>query len=186
MPVDEIYTLGKEKSEKCVAQMKKEFATIRTGRANPLILDKVLVEYYGAPTKLSQMAQISVSEGTTLIVSPFDKTMIKEIEKAITKAEIGITPNNDGTVIRLSFPPLTQDRRKEIAKEVKAMGENAKVAVRNVRRDMLDDLKKIEKSENIPEDAMKDAQAQIQKISDNYIKTIDELVSAKDKEVMTV
>lgn len=186
MPVDEIYTQGKEKSEKCVAQMKKEFATIRTGRANPLILDKVLVDYYGAPTKLSQMAQISVSEGTTLIVSPFDKSMIKEIEKAITKAEIGITPNNDGTVIRLSFPPLTQDRRKEIAKEVKAMGENAKVAVRNVRRDMLDELKKIEKSENIPEDAIKDAQAQIQKISDNYIKTIDELVSAKDKEVMTV
>lgn len=186
MSVDEIYTQGKEKSEKCVAQMKKEFATIRTGRANPLILDKVLVDYYGAPTKLSQMAQISVSEGTTLIVSPFDKSMIKEIEKAITKAEIGITPNNDGTVIRLSFPPLTQDRRKEIAKEVKAMGENAKVAVRNVRRDMLDELKKIEKSENIPEDAIKDAQAQIQKISDNYIKTIDELVSAKDKEVMTV
>ena len=168
MPVDEIYAQGKEKSEKCVAQMKKEFATLRTGRANPLILDKVLVDYYGAPTKLSQMAQISVSEGTTLIVSPFDKSMIKEIEKAITKAEIGITPNNDGSVIRLSFPPLTQDRRKEIAKEVKAMGENAKVAVRNVRRDMLDDLKKIEKSENIPEDAMKDAQAQIQKISDNY------------------
>ncbi len=186
MPVDTIYAQGKEKSEKCVAQMKKEFATIRTGRANPLILDKVLVDYYGAPTKLSQMAQISVSEGTTLIVSPFDKSMIKEIEKAITKAEIGITPNNDGTVIRLSFPPLTQDRRKEIAKEVKAMGESAKVAVRNVRRDMLDELKKIEKSENIPEDAIKDAQAQIQKISDGYIKTIDELVSAKDKEVMTV
>lgn len=186
MPVDEIYAQGKEKSEKCVAQMKKEFATLRTGRANPLILDKVLVDYYGAPTKLSQMAQISVSEGTTLIVSPFDKMMIKEIEKAITKAEIGITPNNDGTVIRLAFPPLTQDRRKEIAKEVKAMGENAKVAIRNVRRDMLDELKKIEKSENIPEDAIKDAQAQIQKISDNYIKTIDESVSAKDKEVMTV
>ncbi len=186
MPVDEIYTEGKEKSEKCVAQMKKEFATLRTGRANPLILDKVLVDYYGAPTKLSQMAQISVSEGTTLIVSPFDKSMIKEIEKAITKAEIGITPNNDGSVIRLSFPPLTQDRRKEIAKEVKAMGETAKVAVRNVRRDMLDELKKIEKTENIPEDAIKDAQNQIQKISDNYIKTIDELVSAKDKEVMTV
>lgn len=186
MPVDTIYAQGKEKSEKCVAQMKKEFATIRTGRANPLILDKVLVDYYGAPTKLSQMAQISVSEGTNLVISPFDKSMIKEIEKAITKAEIGITPNNDGTVIRLSFPPLTQDRRKEIAKEVKAMGESAKIAVRNVRRDMLDDLKKIEKSENIPEDAIKDAQSQIQKISDGYIKTIDELVSAKDKEVMTV
>ena len=184
--IEEIFLFGEEKMEKAITQMKREFASVRTGRANPAVLDKVLVDYYGAPTKLSQMAQISVSEGTTLIVSPFDKSMIKEIEKAITKAEIGITPNNDGTVIRLSFPPLTQDRRKEIAKEVKAMGENAKVAVRNVRRDMLDDLKKIEKSENIPEDAMKDAQAQIQKISDNYIKTIDELVSAKDKEVMTV
>ncbi len=186
MSVDEIKNSGKEKMEKCVAQLKKELATVRTGRANPLILDKVMVDYYGAPTPLRQMAQVSVSEGTTLVITPFDKTIVKEIEKAIAKAELGITPNSDGIVVRLSFPPLTEDRRKQLSKDVKAMGENAKVAIRNVRRDMTDDVKKLEKSENMPEDAVKDAQAEVQKLTDKYISTVDEIVAEKEKEVLTV
>ena len=186
MSVDEIKNSGKEKMEKCIAQLKKELATVRTGRANPLILDKISVDYYGAPTPLRQLAQVTVSEGTTLVITPFDKSIIKEIEKAISKAELGITPNNDGSSIRLTFPPLTEDRRKALSKEVKAMGETAKVAIRNVRRDMTDDVKKLEKAENMPEDAVKDAQNEVQKLTDKYIKTIDEITVEKEKEVMTV
>ena len=186
MSVDEIKNSGKEKMEKCVAQLKKELATVRTGRANPLILDKVMVDYYGAPTPLRQMAQVSVAEGTTLVITPFDKTIIKEIEKAIVKAELGIAPNSDGIVVRLAFPPLTEDRRKQLSKDVKAMGENAKVAIRNVRRDMTDDVKKLEKPENMPEDAVKDAQAEVQKLTDKYIAIVDEVVVEKEKEVLTV
>ena len=186
MPTTELYGTGKERMDKCIAQLQRELSTIRTGRANPLILDKVLVDYYGSPTKINALAQVSVQEGTTLVIAPFDKSIIKEIEKAITKAELGIAPNSDGIVIRLAFPPLTQDRRKELTKEVKAYGEEAKVAVRNVRRDLLDDLKKLEKSENLSEDAVKDAQDQIQKISDGFVKNVDDVVSAKEKEVMTV
>ena len=186
MSVDEIKNSGKEKMEKCVAQLKKELATVRTGRANPLILDKVMVDYYGAPTPLRQMAQVSVAEGTTLVITPFDKTIIKEIEKAIVKAELGIAPISDGIVVRLAFPPLTEDRRKQLSKDVKAMGENAKVAIRNVRRDMTDDVKKLEKSENMPEDAVKDAQAEVQKLTDKYIAIVDEVVVEKEKEVLTV
>ena len=172
--------------EKCINQLHKDLSTVRTGRANPLILDKVVVDYYGAPTGLRQLAQVSVSEGTTLVITPFDKTIIKDIEKAIVKAEIGITPNSDGMVIRLSFPPLTQDRRKELAKDVKAMGEDAKVAIRNVRRDATDAVKKLEKAENLPEDAVKDGQDQVQKITDKYTKIVDETVSVKEKEVMEI
>lgn len=186
MSVDEIKKLTNEKMDKAINQLKKELATVRTGRANPLILEKVVVDYYGAPTGLRQLAQVSVAEGTTLVITPFDKTIIKEIEKAIVKAEIGITPNSDGTVIRLQFPPLTQDRRKELAKEVKALGEEAKIAIRNVRRDSTDAVKKLEKTDNLPEDAIKDGQDQIQKITDKFVKIIDETVSAKEKEVMEI
>ena len=184
--LEEMYLFGEEKMEKAVGQMKKEFASVRTGRANPAILDKVIVEYYGAPTPIRQMAQVSVSEGTTLVITPFDKSIMKELEKAIIKAELGVTPNNDGTCVRLNFPPLTEERRKETAKEVKKYGEDAKVAVRNVRRDMVDSLKKIEKDENMPEDAVKDNQDKIQKLTDKYVGIIDSLVSEKEKEVMTV
>ena len=186
MTVDSIYASGKEKMEKAISQLKKDLATIRTGRANPMILDKVVVDYYGAPTPLRQMAQVSVQEGTTLVIAPFDRSIIKEIEKAIVKAELGIAPNSDGTVLRLVFPPLTEERRRELAKEVKAIGENAKVAVRNIRRDMADEVKKLEKSENMPEDAVKDAQDKVQKITDGFIKEVEETVSNKEKEVMTV
>ncbi len=186
MSIEEIKKQANEKMEKCTVQLSKELASIRTGRANPLILDKVLVDYYGAPTGLRQLAQVSVSEGTTLVITPFDKSIIKEIEKAIVKAEIGITPNSDGVVIRLQFPPLTQDRRKELAKEVRAIGEDAKIAIRNVRRDMQDAVKKLEKSDNLPEDAIKDGLDQVQKITDKFTKLVDETVSAKEKEVMEI
>ena len=184
--LEELFLFGEEKMEKAIAQLKREFASVRTGRANPAVLDKVLVEYYGAPTQLRQMSQVTVSEGTTLVITPFDKTIIKEIEKALIKAELGVAPNNDGTCIRLNFPPLTEERRRETAKEVKKYGEDAKVAIRNVRRDMVDDLKKIEKEENLPEDMVKSTQDDIQKLTDKYVGIIDSLVTEKEKEVMTV
>ena len=184
--LEEMYLFGEEKMEIAISQMKREFASVRTGRANPNVLDKVVVDYYGAPTPIRQMAQVSVSEGTTLVITPFDKSIMKDVEKAIIKAELGVAPNNDGTCIRLNFPPLTEERRKETAKDVKKYGEDAKVAVRNVRRDMVDSLKKIEKEENMPEDAVKDNQDKIQKLTDKYVGIIDSLVVEKEKEVMTV
>jgi len=184
--LEELFLFGEEKMEKAIAQMKREFASVRTGRANPAVLDKVLVEYYGVPTQLRQMSQVTVSEGTTLVITPFDKTIIKEIEKALIKAELGVAPNNDGVCIRLNFPPLTEERRRETAKDVKKYGEDAKIAVRNARRDMVDDLKKLEKEENLPEDMVKSTQDDIQKLTDKYVGIIDSLVVDKEKEVMTV
>lgn len=184
--LDELFLFGEEKMEKAIASLKREFGSIRSGRANPMILDKVNVDYYGVPSPLRQLSQVTVQEGTTLVISPYDKSIIKEIEKAIIKAEIGITPNNDGMCIRLNFPALTEERRKEIVKDVKKLGEEAKVAVRNVRRDMTDDLKKIEKSENLPEDTVKDTQDQIQKLTDKYTGIVDGAVAEKEKEVLTV
>ena len=184
--LDELFLLGEEKMEKAIAQLHREFGSIRSGRANPMILDKVLVDYYGAPTPLRQMSQVNVQDGTTLVITPYDKSILKEIEKAIIKAEIGITPNSDGICIRLAFPPLTEERRKEIVKDVKKIGEEAKVAIRNIRRDMTDDLKKLEKSENLPEDMVKDNQDKIQKLTDKYTGTVDKAVADKEKEVMSV
>ena len=184
--IEELFLFGEEKMEKAITQMKREFASVRTGRANPAVLDKVVVEYYGAPTQLRQMSQVTVSEGTTLVITPFDKTIIKEIEKALIKAELGVAPNNDGVCIRLNFPPLTEERRRETAKDVKKYGEDAKIVVRNARRDMVDDLKKLEKSENLPEDMVKSTQDDIQKLTDKYVGIIDSLVAEKEKEVMTV
>ena len=184
--IEELFLFGEEKMEKTIAQLKREFASIRSGRANPMILDKVLVDYYGAPTQLRQMSQVTVQDGTALVISPYDKSVFKEIEKAIIKAELGITPNSDGIVLRLVFPALTEERRKEITKDVKKIGEETKVAVRNVRRDLVDDLKKLEKSENLPEDVVKDNQDEIQKLTDKFVKLIDSTVEEKEKEVLTV
>lgn len=184
--LEELFLFGEEKMEKAINQLKREFGSIRSGRANPMILDKVIVDYYGAPTPLRQMSQVTVQDGTTLVISPYDKTAMKEIEKSIIKAEIGIPPNSDGIVIRLAFPPLTEERRKEITKDVRRIGEESKVAVRNARRDMVDDLKKLEKSENLPEDAVKDNQDEIQKLTDKYTRLIENIVEEKEKEVLTV
>lgn len=186
MSTDELLINGEDKMEKALGSLKKEYAAVRTGRANPLILDKVVVDYYGVPTPLRQISQVSNQDGQTLIITPYDKSMLKEIEKAMIKAELGISPNSDGIVIRLSFPPLTQDRRKEIVKDVKKLAEEAKVAIRNIRRDMTDDLKKLEKTDNLSEDAIKDNQEEIQKLTDKFVKTIDNTASEKEKEVLTV
>ena len=184
--LEELFLFGEEKMEKAITQLKREFGQIRSGRANPLILDKVVVDYYGAPTPLRQMSQVTVQDGTTLVITPYDKSILKEIEKAIIKAEIGITPNSDGICIRLAFPPLTEERRNDIVKDVKKIGEEAKVAIRNIRRDMSDNLKKIEKDEKLPEDTVKDNQDKIQKLTDKYTGIIDSNVSEKEKEVLTV
>ena len=186
MSLDELFVNGEEKMEKAIEQLNREFKTVRTGRANPNILDRVHVDYYGAPTPLRQMAQVTVQDGTTLVIAPFDKSILKEVEKALTKAELGVMPNNDGIVIRMIFPPLTEERRKETAKDVKKFGEESKVAIRNVRRDMSDALKKLEKSENLPEDVVKDNQDKIQKLTDKYTGKIESMVSEKEKEVLTV
>lgn len=184
--IEELFLYGEEKMEKAINQLRREFGSIRSGRANPMILDKVIVDYYGAPTQLRQMSQVTVQDGTTLVITPYDKTAMKEIEKAINKAEIGVTPNSDGIVIRLAFPPMTEERRKEVTKDVRKGGEESKVAIRNVRRDMVDDLKKLEKSENLPEDVVKDNQDEIQKLTDKYVRIIESAVEEKEKEVLTV
>ncbi len=186
MPVKEIMTQGEEKMKKSVASTQKEFTNIRTGRANPMILDKVSVDYYGTPTPVRQLSNVSVQDGQTLVITPYDKGSMGNIEKAIMKSDIGITPNNDGVNIRLVFPQPTEERRKELVKDIKKLGEDAKVAVRNIRRDMTDSLKKAEKTDSIPEDEIKKQQDEIQKLTDKYTKEIDNLVAEKEKEILSL
>jgi len=186
MPTDELLINGEEKMEKALSNMKREFGNVRTGRANPMILDKLQVDYYGSPTPVRQVANVTVQDGKTLVITPFDKSCLLDIEKSISKSDLGITPNNDGTCIRITFPQPTEDRRRELAKSVKKLGEESKVAVRNIRRDVVDELKKLEKSENLPEDVVKGIQEDIQKMTDKYIRIIETQVDDKEKEVMTV
>lgn len=175
-----------EKMQKSVEALLEDYKTIRAGRANPHILDKIRVDYYNTPTPLQQVANISVPEARIIQIQPWDASLIKEIEKAIIVSDLGLTPNNDGKVIRLVFPELTEDRRKELSKDVKKKGENAKVAIRNVRRDANDVFKKQNKANEISEDELKDAEDSIQKITDKYITEVDNCVDDKIKEVMTV
>lgn len=175
-----------EKMKKSVETLLEDYKTIRAGRANPHILDKIRVDYYNTPTPLQQVANISVPEARIIQIQPWDASLIKEIEKAIIVSDLGLTPNNDGKVIRLVFPELTEDRRKELSKDVKKKGENAKVAIRNVRRDANDVFKKQNKANEISEDELKDAEDSIQKITDKYITEVDKCVDDKIKEVMTV
>ena len=186
MDSNEIIKLTKESMENTLKNLEKRFATVRAGRANPSSLDGVHVEYYGSMTPLKQLATISVPEATQLLIKPFDRSCLGAIEKAILAANLGYTPNNDGETIRIVIPALTEERRRELTKQVKAMGEEAKVAIRNVRRDAQDAVKKLEKSDNLPEDAIKDGQDQVQKITDKFIKTVDETVVAKENEVMEI
>lgn len=176
----------KEKMGKSIDSLASEYTSIRAGRANPHILDKITVDYYGQPTNLQSVANISVSEARTLVIQPWEASLIKEIEKAIMVSDIGITPNNDGKVIRLSFPELTEERRKELVKDVKKKGEGAKVAIRNIRRDANDMIKKQQKANEISEDEQKDAEDEIQKITDEFVAKIDTMVEDKSKEIMTV
>lgn len=186
MPVNEIMSQGENKMKKSITELKKEFMNIRTGRANPMVLDRINVDYYGTLTPIRQLSNVNVQDGTTLVIQPYDKSALIEIEKAILKSDLGVNPNNDGTNIRISFPPLTQDRRKELVKQVKKLGEDSKIAIRNVRRDMTDSLKKAEKAESLSEDEVKKEQDHIQKITDRYTKEVDNLVVEKEKEVLTV
>lgn len=175
-----------EKMEKSYDVLQDEYASIRAGRANPHVLDKLRVDYYGTPTPLQQVANISVPEPRMIMIQPWERKLIKDIEKAILTSDLGINPNNDGSSIRLVFPELTEERRKELAKDVKKKGENTKVAVRNIRRDANDAIKKMEKAGEISEDEQTEAEEKIQKITDKMIEKIDKAVEAKTKEIMTV
>lgn len=174
-----------EKMQKAYDYLLADYQTIRAGRANPHVLDKIKVDYYGTPTPIQQVGNISVPEARMIQIAPWEKSLIKEIEKAIMMSDIGINPSNDGAVIRLVFPELTEDRRKELAKDVKKKGEDAKVAVRNIRRDGNDAFKKLAK-EDVSEDEIKGLEEQLQKITDGFIKEIDAAVDSKSKEIMTV
>ena len=174
------------KMQKSVENLEAEYATIRAGRANPNILNKIKVEYYGVPTPMQQLANITVPEARTLVIAPWEPSLVKEIEKAIMNSDLGITPNNDGRNIILNFPELTEDRRKELVKDIKKKGEGAKVAIRNIRRDANDAIKKMEKNGDISEDELKDNEDKIQKLTDKYVGQIDKAVESKSKEIMTV
>ncbi|MBR4149804.1 MAG: ribosome recycling factor [Firmicutes bacterium] len=173
-----------EKMDKTISVLKQDLNTVRAGRANPALLDQISVEYYGMPTPLKQIANISVPDPRSLLIAPFDPKSIKDIEKAIQIANIGINPSNDGRTVRLVIPPLTEERRKDLTKLIKKMGEESKVAVRNCRRDANEEIKKMEKAGEFTEDDVKDELDEIQKMTDKCMKNIDEIIAAKDKELM--
>ena len=175
-----------EKMEKTISVLVENFAEVRAGRANPAILNKIKVDYYGTPTPINQVAGISVPEARLIVIQPWDASLLKEIEKEILKAEIGINPNNDGKVIRLAFPELTEERRKELVKEIKKTAEDAKVSIRSIRREGIDEAKKAQKDSLITEDELKSAEDQIQKITDAKTAEIDKVLAEKEKEIMSV
>jgi ribosome recycling factor len=174
------------KMDKTLSNLDEEYAGIRAGRANPHVLDKLRVDYYGAPTPIQSVANVSVPEARMIQIQPWEPSLVKLIEKAILTSDIGINPSNDGRIIRLVFPELTEERRKDLAKDVKKKGENAKVAIRNIRRDAMDHFKKIGKAEDISEDEIKDLEDGIQKLTDQYVNKIDKAIEAKSKEILTV
>ncbi len=177
---------AKEKMTKAIHSYTRELATIRAGRASASLLDRVTVDYYGAPTPVNQLAGISTPEARLLVIQPYDKSILGEIERAILKSDLGLNPSNDGSIIRIAIPQLTEERRKELAKVVKKESEEAKVAVRNIRRDANDDLKKLEKNGEITEDALHGYADDIQKLTDEYIAKIDQITKDKEKEIMEV
>jgi ribosome recycling factor len=181
-----IYKPYEEKMKKSIQVLKEEFASIRAGRANPAILDKITVDYYGVPTPIVQLGNITVPEARIIMIQPWEAKMLKEIEKAIQKSDIGINPNNDGKVIRLVFPPLTEERRKELVKAAKKIAEEAKVAIRSIRRDAIEHFKAQKKNGEITEDDLKDAEKDIQNITDKFIADIDKLLELKEEEIMEV
>ena len=174
------------KMGKTIANLESEFGAIRAGRANPHVLDRLTVDYYGTPSAIQQVANVSVPEPRIIQIQPWESKMIREIEKVIMTSDLGINPTNDGKSIRLVFPELTEERRKDLVKEIKKKAEAAKVAIRNIRRDANDMLKKLGKSDDVSEDEIKDMQDQVQKVTDKYIKEVDEMTELKSKEIMTV
>ena len=175
-----------DKMEKTISVLQSEYATIRAGRANPHVLDKIKVNYYGNPTPIQQVGNISVPEARMIVIQPWERGLLKEIEKAINMSELGIHPTNDGNVIRLIYPELTEERRKELVKDIKKKGEAAKVAIRNIRRDAIDHMKKSEKAGEISEDELSDFEEKIQKVTDKSINKVEESVENKSKEILTV
>ena len=173
-----------EKMNKTISVLQEDLAEVRAGRANPAILNKIMVNYYGVATPINQVAGISVPEARLIVIQPWDISLLKEIEKEILKAEIGINPNNDGKVIRLAFPELTEERRKELVKDIKKMGEESKVSIRSTRREGLDEAKAMQKASTITEDELKSAEDQIQKLTDKKVAQIDSMIEAKEKEVI--
>lgn len=184
--MEAVFSKTKEKMEKCLNSLERDYKAIRAGRANPAILDRVTVDYYGTPTPINQMAAISVPEPRMLMIQPWDASTLKEIEKAINTAEIGINPSNDGKVIRLVFPPLTEERRKELVKDIAKRSEEAKVAIRNVRRDAMDDIKKLKKNNEITEDDQKTGEKKLQDITDSYVKEAEEMEKKKEQEILSI
>ncbi len=184
--IEEILLVLEDKLDKAESVLKEDFAAIRAGRANPHILDRVMVDYYGAPTPVTQTSNISVQEGRCLVISPWDVSILKGIEKAIQVSNIGITPTNDGKVIRLVFPELTEERRRDLVKQIRKMGEDAKVAQRNVRREAMDGLKKLKNDKSISEDEYASGEKEVEKAVSEAVSSIDAVVSAKEKEIMTV
>lgn len=180
------YTNIKEKMEKTISVFSEKLSEVRAGRANPAILNKVKIDYYGTPTPINQVAGISVPEARLIVIQPWDMSVLKEIEKAILASDIGINPNNDGKVIRLNFPELNEERRKELVKEIKKIAEDAKVAVRSIRREGIDEFKAKQKNSEITEDDLRTAEDKIQKMTDKKIEEIDQLLEAKEKEVMSI
>ena len=184
--VEEIFLILEDKLDKTLSVLKGDFAAIRAGRANPHILDKVMVEAYGGMSPIQQLGNVSAADARCLVVSPWDKSLLKNIEKAIQAANLGINPTNDGNVIRLVFPELTEERRKELVKQVKKMGEDAKVAVRNIRRDAMEALKKMKTNKEISEDESKNCEIDVEKSISKAIEEVDKTVAAKEKELLTV
>ncbi len=175
-----------DKMKKTISVLEENFAEIRAGRANPAILNKVSVDYYGVPTPINQVAGISVPEARMIVITPWDKNLLKEIEKSILASDVGITPNNDGSVIRLNFPTLTEERRKELVKDVKKIAEDSKVAIRSIRRDGMETVKSEKQKGEITEDEQKQKEDEIQKLTDKYVGQIDDIMDKKEKEIMTV
>ena len=178
--------LYEDKMEKSLDVLLDEYASIRAGRANPHVLDRLRIDYYGTPTPIQQVGNVTVPEARMIVIQPWEKSLLKEIEKAILVSDLGINPTNDGNVIRLVFPELTEERRKDLEKDVKKKGEGAKVAIRNIRRDAMDSIKKMEKAGDISEDDLKQGEEKIQKITDKMIEKVDKAIETKTKEIMTV
>jgi len=182
----ELLAKAEEKMDKSLNSLDREFKAVRAGRANPAVLDKVLVDYYGTPTPVQQMAAVSVPEGRTLQIQPWDVSTLRDIEKAILTSDIGINPQNDGKVIRLMFPPLTEERRRDLVKDIRKMGEDTKVAIRSIRRDAIEKAKAMKKSNEITEDDLSNAEKKIQNLTDKFCKEADDLTAAKEKEIMEI
>ena len=180
----DVINTAKDKMGKCVAAVETEYASIRAGRANPAVLDKVKVDYYGAPTPVNQLAAVSVTEARTLTIQPWDASVLRQIEKAIQTSDIGINPQNDGKIIRLIFPPLTEDRRKEIVKDVQKIAEETKIQIRNGRRELIDKLKAMKKDGELTEDDLKQGEKKAQDLTDKYVKEVESVSAVKQKEIL--